>query len=290
MRACAEHGAAIVPQGGNTGLVGGAVPAGGRGACCSLRRLDRVARGRRRRRAGDRRRRRDRRPRCTAAARAAGLGRTASTSPPATRATVGGTVATNAGGLRVLRYGDMRAQVARRRGGAGRRLGRPPPRRAGEGQHRLRPRRRCCAAARGRSASSPRRGCGWCRAPTSGWSPCWPCRRCRRRGRRGAAAAPAPARRSTRPSCSSRDGARPGLRGARAARPFVGDARGVPAGRVRPAPPTRPTTWPLPSTALDGVADAAVAADGAAAGRAVALPRGAHRGDQHASARRTSST
>ena len=37
--------------------------------------------------------------------------RTASISPAATRATVGGTIATNAGGLRVLRYGDTRAQV-----------------------------------------------------------------------------------------------------------------------------------------------------------------------------------
>ena len=39
VRACADHDAAIVPQGGNTGLVGGAVPAAGE-VVLSLRRLD----------------------------------------------------------------------------------------------------------------------------------------------------------------------------------------------------------------------------------------------------------
>src|ERR687897_2644507 len=29
LRACGEHGAAVVPQGGNTGMVGGGVPRGG---------------------------------------------------------------------------------------------------------------------------------------------------------------------------------------------------------------------------------------------------------------------
>src|SRR5829696_8169600 len=39
LRACAEHGAPVVPQGGNTGLVGGGVPRGGE-VLLSLRRLD----------------------------------------------------------------------------------------------------------------------------------------------------------------------------------------------------------------------------------------------------------
>ena len=106
--ACRELGVALVPQGGNTGLVGGSVPLGGEvvlslaglgslepvddragqitaGAGVSLADLQR----------------RQRRP----------GGPTGWTSPVATAATVGGTVATNAGGLRVLRYGDTRAQL-----------------------------------------------------------------------------------------------------------------------------------------------------------------------------------
>src|ERR671937_2687313 len=39
--ACREHGAAVVPQGGNTGMVGGGVPRGGE-VLLSLRRLDAV--------------------------------------------------------------------------------------------------------------------------------------------------------------------------------------------------------------------------------------------------------
>src|SRR3954470_13041173 len=41
VRACAEHGVPIVPQGGNTGLVGGGVPRGGE-VLLSLARLDDV--------------------------------------------------------------------------------------------------------------------------------------------------------------------------------------------------------------------------------------------------------
>jgi len=40
LQACAKHGVSVVPQGGNTGLVGGSVPAGGGGAVVlSTRRL-----------------------------------------------------------------------------------------------------------------------------------------------------------------------------------------------------------------------------------------------------------
>ena len=43
MRACAAHGASVVPQGGNTGLVGGGVPdASGTQVLLSLTRLNRV--------------------------------------------------------------------------------------------------------------------------------------------------------------------------------------------------------------------------------------------------------
>jgi FAD/FMN-containing dehydrogenase len=106
--ACGELGVALVPQGGNTGLVGGGVPLRGE-VVLSLRRLqtldsvDTLA------------------GQVTAGAGVvlAGLQRAASASgwgygvDLASRdsATVGGMVATNAGGTHVLRYGDTRAQV-----------------------------------------------------------------------------------------------------------------------------------------------------------------------------------
>ncbi len=105
---CREHGVAIVPQGGNTGMVGGGVPLHGE-VVVSLRRLAGVgpvdaAAGQLSAQAG-----------ATLAdvqtaahdagwAYAVDLGGRDS-------ATIGGNVATNAGGLRVLRYGDTRAQV-----------------------------------------------------------------------------------------------------------------------------------------------------------------------------------
>jgi FAD/FMN-containing dehydrogenase len=103
---CHEAGVAVVPQGGNTGLVGGGVPLHGE-VVLSLSRLDRLG------------------PVDADAAQVtAGAGvplqRVAGADPGldlgvliASRgsATVGGAVATNAGGLRVLRYGPMRAQV-----------------------------------------------------------------------------------------------------------------------------------------------------------------------------------
>jgi len=105
---CRDQGVAIVPQGGNTGMVGGSVPLHGE-VVVSLRRLAAVgpvdaAAGQLTAQAGvtlaD----------VQAAARDAGwaygvdLGGRDS-------ATIGGNVATNAGGLRVLRYGDTRAQL-----------------------------------------------------------------------------------------------------------------------------------------------------------------------------------
>ncbi|HKT06125.1 MAG TPA: FAD-binding oxidoreductase [Rugosimonospora sp.] len=109
VRACAAAGAPVVVQGGNTGLVGGGVPAGGEvllslarltaldpvdaveaqvtaGAGVTLERLQQHAR---------------------AAGFDFGVDLAARSS-----ATLGGLTATNAGGIRVLRYGSMRAQLA----------------------------------------------------------------------------------------------------------------------------------------------------------------------------------
>ena len=108
LTACSAHGAAVVVQGGNTGLVGGAVPAGGE-VLLSLRRLTElgdvdVPAGQVTAGAG-----------VTLAAlqqhaRSAGLDFGVDLAARDT-ATVGGLAATNAGGIRVLRYGSMRAQV-----------------------------------------------------------------------------------------------------------------------------------------------------------------------------------
>ena len=107
--ACAAAGVPIVTQGGNTGLVGGSVPHGGAPVVLSLRamtRLDPVD--------------------VPAAQVTAGAGVTIEALQRHARgagldfgvdwgarasATVGGAVATNAGGSRVVRFGTMRAQV-----------------------------------------------------------------------------------------------------------------------------------------------------------------------------------
>ncbi len=105
---CHEVGAPVVPQGGNTGLVGGSVPRGGE-IVLSLTRLDGVE------------------PVDTLAAQVtAGAGATLSAVRAQARAhdldvgvdlaardtaTIGGMVATNAGGVHVIRYGAMRRQV-----------------------------------------------------------------------------------------------------------------------------------------------------------------------------------
>ena len=108
VRWCVENGVVLVPQGGNTGLVGGSVPLAGE-LVVSLRRLDAITdvdpvAGQLTAGAG-----------ATvaavhAAAAAAGWSYAIDLSARDT-ATIGGTVATNAGGLHVLRYGDTRAQL-----------------------------------------------------------------------------------------------------------------------------------------------------------------------------------
>jgi FAD/FMN-containing dehydrogenase len=104
---CRTHGVPIVPQGGNTGLVGGGVPLDGE-VVLSLVRLSTVAvdaaEGTVTAGAGVSVRQ------LHEAATAAGLGYGVDLASRDS-ATIGGTVATNAGGLRVMRYGDTRAQV-----------------------------------------------------------------------------------------------------------------------------------------------------------------------------------
>ena len=108
LSACAVAGAKIVPQGGNTGLVGGSVPRGGE-VVLSLRRMDQIT---------------DLDP--VAGEVTCGAGVTLAALQQAAReagwafgvdlasrdsATIGGMVSTNAGGVRVIRYGGMRQQI-----------------------------------------------------------------------------------------------------------------------------------------------------------------------------------
>jgi FAD/FMN-containing dehydrogenase len=105
---CSGHAVPIVPQGGNTGLVGGSIPHGGE-VVLSLRRLDRLG------------------PVDVGArevtaeagvtigalqdhARRAGLAYGVDLASRDS-ATVGGTIATNAGGMNVVAHGDTRSQV-----------------------------------------------------------------------------------------------------------------------------------------------------------------------------------
>lgn len=113
IEACNEHHIEVIPQAGNTGLVGGSVPrAGGRTRpviVLSMRRLDRIT---------------DIDP--AAMQLTAGAGCTIAAWGDAARsvgldipidfaardsATIGGAIATNAGGSRVVRFGTMRQQV-----------------------------------------------------------------------------------------------------------------------------------------------------------------------------------
>ncbi len=107
VRACADAGVAIVPQGGNTGLVGGSVPRGGE-VVLSTRRLRSLA------------------PVEAAGEVVAGAGVVLATLHAHVAsagwgfgvdlgardsATIGGMISTNAGGINVLRHGGMRQQL-----------------------------------------------------------------------------------------------------------------------------------------------------------------------------------
>ena len=108
VRACGAAGVPLVPQGGNTGMVGGGVPLGGE-LVLSLTRLDHLGE-----------------VDVAAAQVTAGAGVTLARLQqhvdrhglafgvdlaPRDSCTVGGMMATNAGGINVVRYGTMRAQV-----------------------------------------------------------------------------------------------------------------------------------------------------------------------------------
>ncbi len=108
IRACAEAAIPVVPQGGNTGLVGGSVPRGGE-VVLSLRRLNSIT---------------DFDPVSGEVTAGSGVTLTALREHVAAAgwtfgvdlasrdsATIGGMVATNAGGIRVIRYGAMRQQI-----------------------------------------------------------------------------------------------------------------------------------------------------------------------------------
>lgn len=110
LQLCAQHGVPIVPQGGNSGMCGGATPDGtGEAILLSLRRMNAI-------------RRLDPQSReitCEAgvilqtmheAAAEHGL-RFPLTLGGKGSATIGGLISTNAGGTQVLRHGSMRAQV-----------------------------------------------------------------------------------------------------------------------------------------------------------------------------------
>jgi FAD/FMN-containing dehydrogenase len=110
MKLCAEHGIPVVPQGGNSGMSGGATPdASGAAIVLSLRRMNAI-------------RRLDAQARevtCEAGVILQTLHEAAAAEHlrfPLTlggkgSATVGGLISTNAGGTQVLRHGSMRAQV-----------------------------------------------------------------------------------------------------------------------------------------------------------------------------------
>ena len=108
LRACGDAGVGVVPQGGNTGLVGGSVPRGGEVVLSLLRRneIETVD--------------------ATAGEVTVGAGATLTAVQAAARAagwgvgvdlgardsaTIGGMVATNAGGVNVVRHGPMRSQL-----------------------------------------------------------------------------------------------------------------------------------------------------------------------------------
>ncbi|MFC7616128.1 FAD-binding oxidoreductase [Actinokineospora soli] len=108
LRACAAEGVGVVPQGGNTGLVGGGVPRGGEVVLSTARltALGEVDRVSGQVTAGAGVRLADLRAHAAATGLDFGVDIAARDS-----ATVGGMVATNAGGLRVVRWGPMRDQV-----------------------------------------------------------------------------------------------------------------------------------------------------------------------------------
>ena len=92
-------------------------------------------------------------------------------------ASLGGNVATNAGGMRAVKYGVTRHQVLGLEAVLADRRGDPHRRQVREGDDRLRPHPARSSGRRARSRSSPRRRCGSTRGSAHR-------RRCSRRSRR----------------------------------------------------------------------------------------------------------
>ena len=272
LAACFAAGIAVVPQGGNTGLVGGGVPRGGE-VVLSLARLDalgpldpvarQIIAG-----AG-----------VTLARRRALPGGLAFGVDLGARdaATLGGMVATNAGGAQVLRHGTMRARVA-----GSRRCSPTAACCAGSpGCRRTTPAttcRRCSSAARARSPSSPRSGCALVDAPRATSSP-----RCSGSDAIADAVALIARLRGARPGARGGGGVLRGRRSTSSARtagwpPPFADAHAVYLLVECAAARTRRRRWPPRSS--DPGADVAIADDTARRARAVDLPRGAQRGRQ----------
>ena len=173
-----ETSTAIVPQGGNTGLVGGQIPHNGE-VVLSLNRLDKI-------------REVDAVSNTITVEAGVTLQRAREAAANADRlypqllpsegtCTIGGNLSTNAGGTAALAHGIARSHALGLEVvlADGRVL--QQPQQAEEGQHRLRPARTCSSARKARSASSPRRCCGWCRGRARSRPPVPACRRRRPR-------------------------------------------------------------------------------------------------------------
>ena len=265
LRACADAGVGVVPQGGNTGLVGGSVPRDGE-VVLSLRRLNAIED-----------------VDADAGEMTVGAGVTLAAAQSAARAagwevgvdfgardtaTIGGMVATNAGGVNVLRHGPMRRQIGgfeavladgtvlRRLPGmpkdntgydlggllagsegtlavitAGAAAARAAPGTAGGGRHRPRQRGRC--GGRGRTPAPRARIVAWrsSSSPMPAWS--WSCatHRSRRRSIDG------------RSTCSSRPARTRPIRPTTSPRRSTRSERAT--RRSRPTPAGRHRLWQL---------------------------------------------
>ena len=175
-------------------------------------------------------------------------------------ATIGGNIATNAGGVHVLRYGPTRRQVVGVQAVLAERRRHRTARRAREGQHRLRPRR---AALRQRGHAGRR---------DRGPAPARPAGRARRR--RAARLRDGATTRSMRSAgcavtstgcarsrSASRRGSTSSASSSGSPPPFPRRARRVRAGRGGRARRSRPTRWPRSSMRSPVSRDAAVATD-----------------------------
>ncbi len=173
-----ETSTAIIPQGGNTGLVGGQIPHNGE-IVLSLNRMDKI---------------REVDPVSNTITCEAGVtlqrAREAAANvdrlypqllPSEGSCTIGGNLSTNAGGTAALAHGIARSHALGLEVVLADGRVHEQPQQAQEGQHRLRPARTCSSAPKARSASSPRRCCASCRGRNRSRPPGPRSRRCRPR-------------------------------------------------------------------------------------------------------------